>query len=499
MPEHPRSSSPARRYAALVAFVTVSGIAVAVFLSARGSQPAAANPMMGVVAVVGGEGHTCAIVQGGAVNCWGWNRSGQVGDATMTDRPFPVAVPGISEATVLAAGAAHSCVYIPGTGVRCWGLNAWGQLGLGTDEQCSGLFCSTVPVTVAGLNDDIAAIGAGVMHTCALTTGGAVKCWGRNQYGQLGNGTNVNSGSPVNVTGLGSGVTALTVGGFHACARLADDELRCWGNNASGQLGDGTTTNSSVPVSVSGLPGPVESMSAGYMYMCVVEMSGGAMCWGENFAGQLGDGTNMQRHQPVGVSGLDGVVAAISAAESHTCALLDGGGVKCWGNNEFGRLGDGELLRRPTPDDVVGLQSGVSAVWRGSVHTCASVQGVLKCWGDNSFGQLGGETTEFCTFTGELCALVPIDVVLSPKATPTPPTTATPTPTATPTVRAGDVDCDGAVTSIDAALVLQLGAGLIDGLPCADGGDVNDDGHVDAIDAALILQHVAGLLDSLPV
>jgi len=488
----------ALRLGAAAGVVLLSVMAFAA-LSSPGTRPASANALSGAVAIAGGEGHTCAIVQAGAVDCWGWNRSGQVGDGTTTDRPYPVAVPGISGATLLAAGAAHTCVSVPSVGVRCWGLNIYGQLGLGTDEQCALLACSTVPVTVANLSDEIRSIGAGVSHTCALTTAGGVKCWGRNQYGQLGNGTNVTSGSPVDVAGLTSGVIALSIGGFHGCALLTNGALSCWGNNQSGQLGDGTTTNSSFPVNVSGLPGPVVSVSAGYLHTCAVLTTGGATCWGENFAGQLGDGTTSKRHQPVAVSTLDSGVAVVSAAESHTCALLADGGLQCWGNNEVGRLGDGTVLRRFTPGDVLGLEGGVSAVWDGSLHTCAStLAGALQCWGDNYFGQLGGQTSEFCTFSGGSCALVPIDVVLGPKATPTPTATATPTSTPTPPALAGDVDCDGAVTSIDAALVLQFGAGLVEELPCPAGGDVNGDGRIDAIDAALILQHVAGLIDSLP-
>ena len=487
------------RTAALLAIATLATLALAAGLSSRGLQPAAANALTGVTMAAGGAAHTCAIVQGGAVDCWGWNRSGQLGDGTTTDRPYPVPVPGMNGATLLATGAAHTCVYTPSAGVRCWGLNIYGQLGLGTDEQCALAACSTVPVTVANLSDEILSIGAGVSHTCVLTAAGGVKCWGRNQYGQLGDGSNDNSGSPVDVVGLTSGVTALSVGGFHACAVLTGGELSCWGNDQSGQLGDGATVNSSVPVNVTGLPGPLDSVSAGYSHTCGVLTTGGATCWGENFAGQLGDGTDTKRHQPVAVSSLNSGVAVVSAAESHTCALLMSGGLLCWGNNEVGRLGDGTVLRRFTPGDVIGLESGVSAVFRGDLHTCALTQaGALTCWGDNIFGQLGAQTSEMCPFSAASCSTIPIDVVLGPKATPAP--TATPGPTATPTppTLAGDADCDGAVTSIDAALVLQHSAALLDALPCPAAGDVNGDGLVNAVDAALILQHVAGLIDSLP-
>jgi hypothetical protein len=167
--------------------------------------------------------------------------------------------------------------------------------------------------------------------------------------------------------------------------------VKCWGANAAGQLGDGTNIiDSNVPVNVSGLGSGVATVSAGWVYTCAVTTVGSAKCWGNNFFGQLGDGTVLNSNVPVNVSGLGGV-AAVSAGGSHTCALTTGGGVKCWGWNDFGQLGDGnEPTASGTPVDVSGLGSGVAVLSAGFIHTCGLTTGSdVKCWGDNASGQLG--------------------------------------------------------------------------------------------------------------
>lgn len=439
-------------------------------------------------------------MEGGAVTCWGWNQSGQLGDGTTEDRPFPVAVQGLTEGVVkLAAGASHSCALLDSRHVTCWGLNVWGQLGSPTGPTCpSGLACNVTPVEVAGVSDVIALAG-GVSHTCVLGQSGGVQCWGRNQYGQLGDGTNTNSAGPVNVSGLASGVTAISIGGFHACALLTGGGVKCWGNNATGQLGNGTTTNSSLPVDVTGLPAEAVAISAGNQHTCAVLATSSVVCWGDNVYGKLGDGTSTQQHLPVAVSGLSNV-SAVAAADDHTCALTLGGALKCWGQNSYGQAGDGTLMRRYTPVDVVGMSSDVSRLFTGGLHTCAlTTTGVLRCWGDNSEGQLGVQTDEICPFSGVSCSSVPLDVLAMPKATPTataPATTAT--PTSTPLPPTGDANCDGLVNAVDATLVLQHEAGLLGMQPCFEFADANSDGQLDSLDAALILQYSAHLIDALP-
>src|SRR5262249_24708780 len=160
-----------------------------------------------------------------------------------------------------------------------------GQLGNGTNTT------SNVPVSVSGLASGVSAIAAGSAHTCALTSAGAVKCWGRNDVGQLGNGTNASSNVPVDVTGLESGVSAIAIGADaqSTCALTSAGAVRCWGHNALGQLGNGTTTSSNVPVDVTGLESGVSAISVGLAHACAVTSAGAAKCWGRGFFGELGN------------------------------------------------------------------------------------------------------------------------------------------------------------------------------------------------------------------
>lgn len=254
----------------------------------------------------------------------------------------------IAKMVPISSSGGHTCALDSGGGVKCWGYNEYGQLGNGNTED------SAIPVAVSGLTSGVTAIMAGYMHTCALTTVGGVKCWGDNRDGQLGNGTTINQTTPVDVSGLTSGVTAITAG-YQTCALTTTGGVKCWGWNENGQLGDGTTTNKSTPVDVSSLTSGVTAIAAGGEHTCALTTSGGVKCWGRNGDGQLGDGTTTRRTEPVDVSVLNSGTTAIVAGLYHTCALTTSGGVKCWGENVFGQLGDGTTTDRTTPVDVVGL------------------------------------------------------------------------------------------------------------------------------------------------
>jgi alpha-tubulin suppressor-like RCC1 family protein len=213
----------------------------------------------------------------------------------------------------------------------------------------------------------------------------------------------------VDVSGLTSGVTAIAAGGSHTCALTTGGGVKCWGNNYHGQLGDGTTQGHTTPVDVSGLASGVATITAGGSHTCALMAGGGTKCWGYNNYGQLGDDTTEDRNTPVDVSGLTSEVATIKAGGTHTCVLMAGGGVKCWGRNNYGQLGDGTTEDCSIPEDVSGLASGVMAVALGEAHTCAltmlSAGNRVKCWGSDSNGQLGlGTITQ---------RLTPVDVVLS--------------------------------------------------------------------------------------
>jgi alpha-tubulin suppressor-like RCC1 family protein len=345
----------------------------------------------GVTAIAAGEWHTCALTSGGGVKCWGYNNDGQVGDGTTTDRLTPIDVSGLmNSVTAIATGSWHTCALTSGNGVKCWGDNHFGQVGdgVGTDRL--------TPVDVSGLTSGVTAITAGEYHTCALTNEGEVKSWGSNNYGQLGNGTIGARYVPVDVSGLMSSVTAIAVGGTHTCALTSGGGVKCWGDNDYGQLGDGTNTGRFTPVDVSGLTSGVTAIAAGWWHTCALTNGGGVKCWGRNGYAQLGDGTTTKRLTPVDVIGLTSGVAAIAAGPFHTCALTSEGGVKCWGYNLYGQLGDGTTTRRLTPVDVSGLTSDVTAIAAGGYHTCALTSGGAKCWGHNYFGQLGDGTTTDC-------------------------------------------------------------------------------------------------------
>ncbi len=205
----------------------------------------------------------------------------------VTTPPPTLSPPAVSPAnTPIAAGSAHTCALTSGSGVKCWGSNGYGQLGNGTSSG------SLIPVDVSGLASGVLAITAGDNHTCALTTEGGVKCWGAINYDLLGVGTTMDSLTPVDVSGLTSGVTAIAGGGRHACALMSGGGVKCWGANYAGQLGMGATTDPIlVPVDVSGLVSGITAIAADSDNTCALTSAGGVKCWGANDEGQLGNGT----------------------------------------------------------------------------------------------------------------------------------------------------------------------------------------------------------------
>lgn len=327
--------------------------------------------------VSAGAEFTCARLDDGQVRCWGYNAFGQLGDGGTADSTRPVVVLATSGrspltgATRLSSGWSHSCVVVSGGQIRCWGDNSQGQLGDGTTTDRLRPVAVRTPSGTANLTG-IAEVSAGGYFTCARKTNGQARCWGSNFYGQLGNGTTTDSTRPVTVSNLTGGnalqgVKKISAGRWHACARLENGQSRCWGDNEDGQLGDGTTTNRTRPVSVSNATGGnalqnVRKISAGTWQTCAKLSNGQARCWGDNAFGALGDGTVTDRLRPVTVSNEDGtgalsVVGIISAGEyRHSCAVLDGDQARCWGYNFTGQLGDGTTTNRTRP--VVVLPAG---------------------------------------------------------------------------------------------------------------------------------------------
>ena len=334
-----------------------------------------------------GESHTCVVTSVSGVKCWGANTYGQLGNGLTSGlNPTPVDVKGLaSGALAVAAGGRHSCALTSVGGVKCWGQNVNGELGNGSGTQ------SSTPVDVVGLASGVTAIAAGNRHTCAVTTGGGVKCWGTNEWGQLGDGSVTRRLSPVDVAGLASGVTAIAAGNVFTCAVTSAGGVKCWGGG--GLLGNGSGTSSFTPVDVVGLASGVTAIAAGNGHTCALTSGGSVKCWGTNATGQLGTGSISATLSlsPVDVVGLvRGVTAIAAGGAGHTCALTSGGSVTCWGDNVAGDLGNGTTTQSSTPVNVSGLTSGAIAIAAGGLHTCALLgTGGVKCWGYNADGQLG--------------------------------------------------------------------------------------------------------------
>ena len=318
------------------------------------------------IAVVAGSSHTCALQQTGEIACWGSNEDGQLGDGTNDDSEVPVPVMGIDDATAIAAGGdlasnGHSCALRRDGTISCWGNNRAGQLGNGQSNDGES---SSAPVQVAGI-DDATAIAAGQDHSCALHQTGAVSCWGENFSGQLGNGQSghyVRSSVPVKVTGI-TDATAIAAGRYHSCALHRGGTVSCWGGNSSGQLGNEQSggTNyygSSVPVRVVGIT-DATAITASGVHSCALHQDGTISCWGWNDDGQLGNVTYADSSVPVRVFSITDATA-ITASRHHSCALHQNGTVSCWGRNGSGQLGNGQSgrnVRSPAPVRVTGFGS----------------------------------------------------------------------------------------------------------------------------------------------
>lgn len=292
----------------------------------------------------------------------------------------PLPEPGARLPSAIAAGRRHTCAQFGNT-LYCWGDNSYGQLGNG------GTRSSLTPTAVKLGRARPARVVAGRLHSCMLSTEGAVLCWGYNAEGELGDGSTIDRHVPTSVVGLSAGMSGLTAGGVHTCAWAPAGTLRCWGDNSRGQIGDGTTSPRATPVDVSGLGWPVVAATAGRYHTCALANSGEVACWGDNAYGQLGDGTFDARTRPVLVPKLAGA-KALAAGDAFTCALLSAGEVQCWGQNFFDPLTAATAFTQPT--NVMALPSLAVALTAGALHICAVTQGgEIRCVGDNTYGQLG--------------------------------------------------------------------------------------------------------------
>ena len=370
-----------------------------------------------VDSISAGIGHTCARKTDGEVWCWGVGDSGQIGNGQATDSKIPAFVSGL-EAKAIFSGGNGSCGITEDNKTYCWGSNEFGQLGIGDQDQ---VLHKPSPVEITALNNQtIQTLALGLGHACALFEEGEVKCWGKNREGQLGDGFKTSSAQPVRIPGFAANeVTAVSAGAYHTCVSTTGHELKCWGQNRHGQLGNGNAETTHVPQTVR-LPAgyPIMSLSAGIDHSCAVQdvsagsnMQSTSLCWGNNAEQQLGyTTTSSESNTPLSVSGLsefDGLVQ-VSAGNGFTCAHVTdhnsavAPAIHCWGKNTDGQLGRG--------DTNVGMNVGFdtaagpfanmtrpiapsSDAWVGHNHVCArsavSTSTGLHCWGLNADGQAG--------------------------------------------------------------------------------------------------------------
>ncbi|MBN1960616.1 MAG: hypothetical protein JW841_06695 [Deltaproteobacteria bacterium] len=345
------------------------------------------NCPLAPVQISAGVSHTCALYNNGTISCWGNNNHGQLGNSNTSSNysSTPVNVDGLLDrAIAVASGGYHTCALLADTTVMCWGDNEAGQTGtIANDSQ-------RTPILVSNLST-VSAIAAGYFHNCALLQDGTVKCWGQGGLGELGNGATNDSNTPVAVTNL-SYVMAITAHlGNHTCALTNMHGVKCWGLAEYGQLGDGRTLTpddiAATPVTVSGLSSGVAAITAGIVHTCALLNSNGLKCWGNNDSGQLGNSSTTTSSTPLTIISSD--VLRVNAGSFNTFAWIDNT-LKCWGANGYGQLGDNTTINRSYPVAVQATSEEIIDITGGNQHTCAILaSGVIQCWGDNSSGQLG--------------------------------------------------------------------------------------------------------------
>ena len=344
---------------------------------------AASTTALSFTQVSAGAFHSCGLTTDHRAYCWGRNNYGQVGNGTTTQSLGPVAVLGGLQFRSVNVGYDHSCGLTLDDRAFCWGLNMWGQLGDGTLGEDRW---RTAPVAVVGKRR-FRQLEAGWSHTCAINFSNVAFCWGYNGNGQLGDGTTstVGRARPAVVLG-GFAWKQISGGGEHTCGVTQTARVYCWGLNEQGQLGNGTQRQRLVPFAVSG-GGGFSQVSAGGFHTCGVTTAKSAWCWGANWPGALGDGTTTDRWTPGAVAGLR-KFTSVSAGDLHTCGVTAASRAFCWGLNAAGQVGDGTLVNRLKPVEVFSLP-GWRQVDAGIVHTCGvAADNRWVCWGADG-GRLG--------------------------------------------------------------------------------------------------------------
>ncbi|MFP2928443.1 RCC1 domain-containing protein [Pyxidicoccus sp. 3LG] len=386
------------------------------------------GPLSGMNSLRAGGSHTCVLFNDGNMRCWGQGTYGQLGYGESNDLGDDESLSTlgnltlVGRATRITAGGTHTCALLEGGLVRCWVRNQFGQLGYNSTLDVG----DGEPIASFGyvnLGGNAVKLAAGLEHTCALLDTGRVRCWGRNQHGQLGYGNIESIGDneqpwkagDVNLGGLAA--KDIVAGDFHTCALLTDGRMSCWGHNAHGQLGlshrsnlgDVAAPNSVAPYFPGG---PAMQLSAGKYHTCALLETGAVRCWGGNLVGQTGVGSGgtsyfictdynggneacyyrLQTDPATTTLNLGARALQMASGGYHNCALLSTGAVKCWGHNQFGQLGINSTQTQYTPPGA-NVDLGGSTAYQltvGGMHSCALLStGKARCWGQGTYGQLG--------------------------------------------------------------------------------------------------------------
>jgi len=353
--------------------------------SSPAATSASTEPLIITPHVATGANHACRLGSNGVVMCWGQNGAGQLGVGTISRSEAPGRVLLSGKAIAIGAGIGHTCALLSTGDVWCWGDNQQGQLA------SSGETVPGVPIRISSLGGDVQAIAVGDSHTCALSKGGGLKCWGHAAAGQLGDGLyRLSSSEPVAPAGLTSGVVAIAAGTRHSCALLNGGVVKCWGENTHGTLGDNTSLNSNTPIVSSVAPQQIEELSLGTERTCARTAGGALYCWGRGTEGELGDGLRSNSPLPVLVRGVDRGASRVATGAFQTCALMQGGNIRCWGWKGFGAVSEAI----DTPEDIPGI-GGATSVAVGAGQACALLRDEsVMCWGSNYAGALGGESAD---------------------------------------------------------------------------------------------------------